>query len=77
MNPLKRYADQVKFITDEMKAGNITMAEGAVRLQAVAVLVEQEAKTVEDERYADRMRTFVNMIYDVLEKMQPDRRTVQ
>ncbi len=77
MNPLKQYADQVKFISEEMKAGNISMTEGAIRLQAVAVFVEQDAEIIEDERAAERMRKFADMIYGVLDKMKPDRRVMQ
>ncbi|WP_432736154.1 hypothetical protein [Maridesulfovibrio sp. FT414] len=77
MNYLKKYADQVKYISDEMKAGNLSPAQGAVQLQAVAVLAEQDADEMEDAVYAARLRKFADMIYGVIEKMQSGRRVVQ
>ncbi|NDV27270.1 hypothetical protein [Desulfovibrio sp. JC010] len=79
MNHLKKYADQVKYISEEMKAGRMTMAQGAVQLQTVATLAEQDALVAEaeDERYADRLRKFAEMIYDVIDKMNPERRVIQ
>ncbi|WP_320175752.1 hypothetical protein [Maridesulfovibrio sp.] len=77
MNHLKKYADQVKFISDEMKAGHMTMAQGAIQLQAVATLAEQDAAEAEDEQYAARLRKFAEMIYDVIEKMNPEQRVIQ
>jgi len=60
-----------------MKAGNITLAQGAVQLQAVATLVEQDAAAVHDEQFAARMHKFAEMIYDVIEKMNPEQRVMQ
>ncbi len=77
MNHLKKYADQVKYISDEMKSGQMTLAQGAVQLQAVATLAEQDAGQVGNEQYAQRLRKFAEMIYALIEKMNPERRVIQ
>lgn len=77
MNNLRNYADQVKYISDEMKAGRMGVVQGALRLQAVATLAEQDADVAEDDRYAVRLHTFAEMIYDVIEKMNPEQRVIQ
>lgn len=60
-----------------MKAGNLTMSQGVVQLQAVATLVEQDAAAVRNEQFAARMGKFAEMIYDVIEKMNPEQRVMQ
>lgn len=77
MNNLRNYADQVKYISDEMKTGRMGVVQGALQLQAVATLAEQDADVAEDDRYAVRLRTFAEMIYDVIEKMNPEQRVIQ
>ncbi|CCO24687.1 hypothetical protein [Maridesulfovibrio hydrothermalis] len=77
MNYLKKYADQVQSISLAMKSGEITMEQGAVKLQAVAVLAEQDAAAMDDVDYAADLNRMVDMIYNVIEKMKPERRVRQ
>ncbi|MFW5498504.1 MULTISPECIES: hypothetical protein [unclassified Maridesulfovibrio] len=55
----------------------MNMAQGAIQLQAVATLAEQDAAETEDEQYAARLRKFAEMIYDVIDKMNPEHRVMQ
>ncbi|TIH19917.1 hypothetical protein D0S45_00845 [Marinifilum sp. JC120] len=77
MNHLKKYADQVQYISGAMKAGQMTPTQGAIQLQAVATLAEQDADVAEDEQYAEKLRKFAEMIYDAIDKMNPERRVIQ
>ncbi|WP_320170090.1 hypothetical protein [Maridesulfovibrio sp.] len=77
MNSLKGYADQVQLIIDEMKSGKLSMAQAVIELQAVAVLAGQDASEMEGSEYAGRLEQFADMIYAVIEKMDPKRRVLQ
>ncbi|NDV23476.1 hypothetical protein [Desulfovibrio sp. JC022] len=77
MNNLKKYADQVQYISGEMKAGQMTPTQGAIQLQAVATLAEQDAEVAENEEYGAKLRKFAEMIYDVIDKLNPEQRVVQ
>ncbi len=77
MNYLKHYADQVATISKDRKAGNISIEEGAIRLQAVAVLAEESAGTVDDPVYFAHLNKMADKIYSVIDKMVPEHRIIQ
>ncbi len=77
MNLLKNYADQVKSISEGMRSGELSMEKGAVRLRSLALLVEQDAASIDDAEYRGRLNKMADMIYAVVEKMDPQRRVVQ
>jgi len=77
MNNLRKYADQVKYISDAMKAGQLSPSQGAVQLQCVATLAEQDAAVAEDKDYGARLRKFAGMIHDVIENMKSGRGVIQ
>lgn len=53
------------------------MAQGAVQLQAVATLAEQDAENTDHEEYKARLMLFVDKLYKVIEKMIPERTVMQ
>ncbi len=73
MNQLREYGDKVQFILDELKAGRMGMAQGAVQLQAVATLAEQDAENTDHAVYKERLMLFADRLYKVIEKMIPER----
>jgi hypothetical protein len=54
-----------------MRSGKITMAKGAVKLRTLALLVEQDAAAMPEGEYADRLNKMADMIYNVVDKMEP------
>lgn len=77
MSLLRKYADQVRIISGGMRSGKISMSNGALRLRALAVLVEQDAAAMPECEYAERLKKMAEMIYNVVEKMEPGQRMVQ
>jgi len=77
MNQLPKYGDRVQFILDELKGGRMSMAQGAVELQAVATLAEQDADNTDHEEYKARLMQFADKLYKVIEKMIPERTVMQ
>ncbi|WP_415717363.1 hypothetical protein [Maridesulfovibrio sp.] len=73
MNQLPKYGDRVKAILDELKSGRMSMAQGAVQLQIVATLAEQDAEHTDHEEYKARLILFADRLYRVIEKMIPER----
>jgi len=53
------------------------MAQGAVELQAVATLAEQDADNTDHEEYKARLMQFADKLYKVIEKMIPERTVMQ
>lgn len=74
---LKKYADQVKMISQSMRSGELSMENGAVKLRTIALLVEQDAAAMPDDNYAARLNKMAGMIHNVVEKMDPQGRVLQ
>ncbi|WP_031484399.1 hypothetical protein [Maridesulfovibrio frigidus] len=77
MNYLKQYADQVATISNDMKAGNISMEEGAEKLLVVAERAEQSSVLVTGAVYSDLLNEMAAKIYAVVDKMIPEHRIIQ
>lgn len=72
MNLLKKYADQIQVISRNLRAGKLSMKNGAVKLRTVALLVEQDAAAMPDDEYASKLYKMADKIYCVIEKMDPE-----